>query len=117
MAASPVTRTTRLMLEPGKRQPETTVHAAGRITSATSAALEHAICALIPQFRRVVLDVSNVDYIDGSGFGMLMSVYWKAREARCELEISNPKPRLSNLRSWIESVFKDHEEFLGMTPD
>lgn len=117
MGASPVIRVDRLRLESRDRRPETIVHPKGRITSATSAALERTLCGLIPEFERIVLDVSNVDYIDGSGLGMLMNVYWHARNAQFELEITNPKPRLKDLRSWIESMFKGHEEFLGMTPD
>jgi anti-anti-sigma factor len=97
---------------------ETTVRPSGRIAASTSAALERTISGLIPQFSRVVLDVSNVDHIDHSGVGVLAKVYLQARTAGCDLEIANPKPPLrAGLRRWLRSVFEGHHEFLGLTPD
>jgi anti-anti-sigma factor len=118
MAANPIVGVTKLRLESTHKLSETTVHARGRITSATSATLEHTFRDLIPGFQRVVLDISNVDYIDGSGLGALVDLYGYARKTHCDLEIANPRPRLKYLlRGWLHSVFEGHEEFLGLTPD
>jgi anti-anti-sigma factor len=119
MAANPVIRISRTRLESNANLSETTiVRARGRITSSTSAALERTLVNLIPQFKRIVLDVSNVDHIDSFGMAALMSVYMQARKTECNLEMANSRPCLRDrLRSWLESVFKDHEEFLGLTPD
>jgi anti-anti-sigma factor len=119
MATNPVVQISRPRLESRNNLSETTVvRARGRITSATSASLERTLGDLIPQFKRIVLDVSNVDHIDNSGVGALLSVYLRARRTKCDLEIANARPRLRDwLRNWADAVFKGHEEFLGMTPD
>lgn len=119
MAANPVIRAPELNLQTEKSVSETTVRAVGRITSKTSAALENALRNVIPQSRKVVLDLTGVEYIDSAGLGALVSVYMHARRANCDLEIANPKPRIRDLfsRTRLGSVFEGHEDLLGMTPD
>jgi anti-sigma B factor antagonist len=118
MAANPFIRPTELRLEPERRESETTVRATGRITSATSLTLENTLRDLISDNKRVILDLTNVDYIDSSGLGALVAVYMHATRANCELEIANPKARIKDLfgRSGLGSVFKGHGEnyFEGM---
>jgi anti-anti-sigma factor len=95
-----------------------TLRLSGRITSATSSALERSLRGLMPQCKRIILDVSNVDYIDGAGFGLLANLHVRARRAGCDLEIANPRPPFARLlRAWLHAVFAGHEDFLGMTPD
>lgn len=118
MAANPVIRPAELTLEPEKKESEVTVRATGRITSATSATLEETLRDLIPGNTRLALDLTHVDYIDSSGLGALVAVYMHATRANCELEIVNPKSRISNLlsRSGLDKVFQGHGEnyFGGM---
>jgi len=118
MAANPVIRPAELRLEPEKGASETTVRAIGRITSATSATLENTLRDLVSANKRVVLDLTNVDYIDSSGLGALVAVYMHATRAQCELEIANPKSRIKDLfgRSGLGQVFKGHGDnyFEGM---
>jgi anti-sigma B factor antagonist len=66
-----------------------------------------------------VLDLTQVDYIDSSGLGALVSIYMHAQRAKCDLEIANPKQRIRDLFSLsrLSSVFEGHGDFLGMTPD
>lgn len=116
MAASPVVSiAAELRLVSNSRPSEITVRPTGPITSAACLALER---DLVPRFRRIVLDVSNVDHIDNSALGSVVRLYLEAKRANCDLVIDNPKPRLGNrLRNWLHEVFDGHEEFLGMTPD
>jgi anti-sigma B factor antagonist len=118
MAANPI-RPIELSIETEKTDSGTTVRAIGRITLSTSTTLENALRNVIPQNKRVVLDLTRVDYIDSSGLGALVSAYMHARRADCDLEIANPKPRIRDLftRSKLGSVFEGHEDLLGMTPD
>ena len=110
MAANPVIRAPELKLETEKKDSQTTVRATGRITSATSATLENTLRDLIAEGKRVVLDLTNVDYVDSAGLGALVSVYTHARRANCDLEIANPKQRIRDLfnRSGLASVFEGH---------
>ena len=118
MAANPV-RPAELKLEPQKNASDITVRATGRITSSTTHVLESTLRDLVSANKRVVLDLTGVDYIDSSGLGALVSVYMHASKAQCELEIANPKPRVRDLfkLSRLADVFEGHEDFLGMTPD
>jgi len=126
MAANPVIRPAELVLEPEKKETETVVRARGRITSSTSATLQNALRDLVSTSKRVVLDLTNVDYIDSSGLGGLVAVYMHASRTGCDLEIMNPRPRIRDLfsRSGLASVFaavqeagERHEELFGATPD
>lgn len=125
MAANPIPRSDELRLDPEKRGSETFVRATGRITSSTSATFENMLRDLVSNDKRVVLDLTNVDYIDSSGLGSLVAVYMHASRAKCELELANPKTRIKDLfsRSGLASVFakvqeagERHEELFGMTP-
>jgi len=106
-------------LETEKTQDEATVRVFGRITSATSADLVNTVRELIPDRKRVVLDLTNVDHIDSSGLGALVTMHVHATKANCELEVTNQKPRIRDLFRTVklDSIFSGHEEYLGMTPD
>jgi len=119
MASKPSVRTEELKLETEKSPSETTVRVIGRITSATSTSLVNSLRDLIPETKRLILDLTNVDYIDSSGLGALVSLYLHARKANCDLELTNQKPRIRDLFrvSKLDSIFEGHEDLLGMTPD
>lgn len=107
MSANPV-RPRDLKLETETKDSVTTIRATGRIILETSAALENTLRDVMAQGKRVVLDLSNVDYIDSAGLGVLVSVYMHAGRIKCSLEIANPKDRIRDLftRSGLASVFK-----------
>jgi anti-anti-sigma factor len=108
MAAEPVSRGPQLKLETEKKDSETTVRATGRVTLETAATLETTLRNLIAEGKRIVLDLTNVDYVDSAGLGALISVYMHARRTKCDLEIANPKQRIRDLfnRSGLASVFE-----------
>ena len=118
MAANPALRPVEVRVKSVDKLFETIVFVSGPITLATAVPLRNKILDLIPQYRRIVLDLSNVDYVDCSGLGILVAAYTHAKGNHCEVEIANPKPRLwHRLRNWLGEVFEGHEEMLGMTPD
>jgi anti-sigma B factor antagonist len=108
VAANLDIRAPELKLETDKKSSETTVRATGRITLATTATLEKTLRDLIPEGKRIVLDLTNVDYIDSAGLGALVSVYMHAIRAKCALVIANPKQRIKDLfnRSGLAPVFE-----------
>jgi len=113
MAANPVIRGPQLKLETEKTTSETTVRATGRVTLETSATLESTLRDLIAEGKRIVLDLTNVDYVDSAGLGALVSVYMHARRTKCDMEIANPKQRIRDLfnRSGLASVFEGPASF------
>ena len=108
MATNPVTRTPELKLETQKKDSEATIWATGRIVLASSAALESTLRDLIAPGERVVLDLTNVDFVDSAGLGALVTAYAHARRTKCHLKIANPKERIRDLfdRSGLASVFE-----------
>jgi len=118
MAAHPLPRPDELTLESQKSVSETLVRATGRITSSTSARLQNTLRDLVSDNQRVVLDLTNVDYIDSSGLGAIVAVYMHATRSGCQLELANPKSRIRDLfgRSGLGKVFEGHGDnyFEGM---
>jgi len=119
MASNPGVRAAEFKLETEKNPSEATVRVIGRITSATSAELVNTIRELVPDRKRVVLDLTNVDHIDSSGLGALVTLHVHATKANCEIELVNQKPRIRDLFRTVklDTIFAGHDELLGMTPD
>ena len=108
-----------LKLETVRTPEETLVRCTGKITSTSSGTLQTTIRGLIPEGKRVVLDLTDVNYMDSSGLGALVGVYLSAKRQHCELKLINLNQRLKELFriTRLGPVFEGHEEFLGLTPD
>ena len=108
MAANPAGRAPELKLETEKKGSETVVRAMGRITPASSATLEKTLRDLTTAGGRIVLDLTNVDFVDSAGLGALVSVYLHAKRIKCHLKMANPKERVRDLfnRSGLAVVFE-----------
>jgi len=108
MATNPIVPTPELQLNTEKRADETIVNGSGRITSSTSDLLQRTIRGLIPGNKRIVLNMANVNYIDSSGLGALVSVYLAARRAQCVLVLTNLQARIRDLfeLSRLQAVFE-----------
>ena len=118
MAANPIP-ISELQIETEKSLEETLVRCSGRITSATSANLQTTVRNLIPQTKRIVLDLTDVSSMDSSGLGALVGLYLSARRQECELKLINLNQRLKELfrLTKLAKVFEGHEDMLGITPD
>lgn len=99
-----------LELTTEKNADETIVRGTGKITAATADHFQTTIRGIIPGSKRIVLDLTGVEYIDSTGLGALVSVYMAAGRANCELELANPKPRVRDLLhlTKLASVFEGH---------
>jgi anti-sigma B factor antagonist len=108
-----------LTLETVKSSDEIVVRCSGRITSTSSPTLQSKVRALIPEADRIVLDLTDVTYLDSSGLGALVSVYLSAKRQHCDLRLINLNQRLKELfrLTRLAKVFEGHEEMLGVTPD
>jgi anti-sigma B factor antagonist len=118
MAANPIP-ISELNLETVRTPEEIVVRCTGRITSGTTAQLQTAVRELIPQTKCVVLDLTDVSYMDSSGLGALVGLYVSAKKQHCGLKLINLNQRLQDLfrLTNLASIFKGHEDFLGATPD
>jgi len=110
MAASAIP-SPELELSTEKNADDITVRGTGKITAATADYFQTTIRGLIPDTKRIVLDLTGVEYIDSSGLGALVSVYMAAGRAHCELELANPKPRVRDLLkiTKLTTIFEGHQ--------
>jgi anti-anti-sigma factor len=117
--AAPSIPISELTLEIVRSQDEFIVRCSGRITSTSSPTLQSRVRSLIPEADRIVLDLTDVNYLDSSGLGALVSVYLSAKRQHCDLRLVNLNQRLKELfrLTRLAKVFEGHEEMLGMTPD
>jgi anti-sigma B factor antagonist len=46
---------------------------------------------------RVILDLTDLGYMDSSGLGTLVGLYISAKKAGCELQLINLSPRIREL--------------------
>jgi anti-anti-sigma factor len=72
--------------------------------------LQTKVRSFIPEVKRIVLDLTDVSYIDSSGLGALVSIYMSARRQHCELKLINLSRRLQQLFhiTKLSSVFEGH---------
>ena len=97
-------------LQISTREDEVTVQCVGRLTFDHAEILKQQVKSMIPQKKRIILDLSGVTQMDSSGLGTLVSLYVSARKGNCDLLLVNySKPvrhllGLTNLLSVFEAA-------------
>jgi anti-sigma B factor antagonist len=86
MAANPSIPYPELQIEKETTSSETIFRCEGKITSSTSPLLQSTVQIAIPEKKSIVLDLSNVAYMDRSGLGTLVALWTSAKRAACELQ-------------------------------
>ena len=87
----------RLKLDVHTAEDATVVRLSGNLTRDDAATFKEQVKALIPQSKRLVLDLSEVAYMDSSGLGAVVSVYISAKKAGCDLQLINLSKRVKEL--------------------
>ena len=76
----------------------TTITCHGRLVSENSGQIKELVKPLIPQVGRIVLDLTDLAYLDSSGLGTLVGLKVSAaKEGYCRLELVNLSPRVKEL--------------------
>jgi len=76
----------------------TTITCHGRLVSETSSAMRGLVSPLIPAGGRIVLDLSDLSYLDSSGLGTLVGLKVSAiKQGYCRLELVNVAPNILKL--------------------
>lgn len=110
MIASPRVPLPELKLTSETSPAERIFHCTGRITSSSLSRLHEEVLPYFGTAKRIILDLSNVDYMDSAGLGMIVRLWTSARKANCEFKVTNLTPRLkdlftlTNLNSVLEGV-------------
>ena len=76
----------------------TTITCHGRLVTQTAGELKDLVKPLITRGGRIVLDLTDVSYMDSTGLGALVGLKVSAlREGYCKLELHNLSPRVREL--------------------
>src|SRR5579863_5578869 len=98
MATNPLPPPT-LTLVTDKTPSEATVRCSGRITRENADHLRDIARKMIAESKHLVLDFSDVSYLDSSGLGTVVGVYISAKRAGCQLSLINLTPRVKEIFS------------------
>jgi len=80
-----------------ERPTEIIVHCTGRVTSHMTEVLRETVKPLISQSKTVVLDLTDVSYVDSSGLGAIVGLYVSAKVAGRQLKFINLNERVKEL--------------------
>jgi anti-anti-sigma factor len=61
----------------------------GKLVMGVTSLLHARVKKLIPEHKRIVLDLGELSHMDSSGLGALVGLFVSARSAGCSLELMN----------------------------
>ena len=96
MAANPAVPSL-LSLDVQKNPTETMIRVSGRVTSATSEQLQAKVRELIPDKKRIVLDLTGTSYVDSSGLGELVACATTLQNHEGVLRVCTATPHVQDL--------------------
>jgi anti-sigma B factor antagonist len=96
MAQAPLA-TPELKLEVVTTSEETLVRCIGKMTFTSSGALQTELRRLIPETKRLVLDLAQTSYLDSFGLGVLVGAYLSAKRQQRQLKLINMSPQAVQL--------------------
>lgn len=97
MAADPVLPPPLLTFEKRKAGDTITVLCHGKVVSDTVRVMQQEVRPLIEQFKTIVLDLTDVSYMDSSGLGALIGLFASAKRAGKQLKLINLGARIQEL--------------------
>jgi anti-sigma B factor antagonist len=69
----------------------------GRLVSGGTDILFNEVKPLIPECKRIVLDLTDLEYVDSTGLGTLVRLYVSGKSVGCTLELINIGKRVREL--------------------
>lgn len=86
-----------LTVEVERKGDQCIVHCRGKLVSGVCSFLFNKVCPLIPESKRIVLDLSDLDRVDSMGLGTLVRLYAACKRAGCQFELINLGERVKEL--------------------
>lgn len=92
------------------REDATVVECHGKLTVENAPLLKSEVRNMIPNQKRIILDLKEVPLMDSSGLGTIVGLYVSARTRRCSVELINANKQIrelfgiSNLLSIFEAA-------------
>lgn len=76
---------------------EAVVRLSGKLVAGTTDVLYQEVRRLIPDSKKIVLDLSDLAYMDSIGLGTVIRLYVSAKSAGCDLQLINLSKRIREL--------------------
>ena len=73
------------------------VRCSGRLVAGCTDVFQREIKPLIPEYKRIVVDMKEVTHMDSMGLGTLVRLYVSAKGGGCSLELANLGPSVRQL--------------------
>ena len=70
------------------------VHCTGKLITGTTAILQTEIRALLPGSKRIVLDLTDLGYMDSTGLGSVIAALKLARSSKGDLRLAAPNQQV-----------------------
>jgi len=108
---------TAFQLQTSIHEDEVIVQCVGTLTLGHAEILKNHVKNMIPQKKRIILDLNGITQMDSSGLGTLVSLYVSAKKGNCDLLLVNySKPvkhllGLTNLLSVFEAAGRHGAKF------
>jgi anti-anti-sigma factor len=85
------------------------IHCSGRLTSEHSGLLKTRVKSFLPQTKRIVLDLRELNRMDSSGLGAIVGLYVSAKKENCEFLVVNYNSAIRDLFGItnVLSMFED----------
>jgi anti-sigma B factor antagonist len=78
---------------------EVVVRCHGKLVAGVNEVLYATVRPMIPDTRRIVLDLTDVTHMDSMGLGSVVRLYVSAKSAGCDLELVNFGERIRKMLS------------------
>jgi anti-sigma B factor antagonist len=106
---SPSPMPPRLKFQTTLQGDERTIKCVGQLTIEVSNGFKNEMREILPQTRRLILDLSELAYMDSSGLGAVVSVYVSAKKLGCELRLVHLNKQVAKLLgiTRVISFFED----------
>jgi anti-anti-sigma factor len=90
----------------------------GKLILETSALLKSEVRRMIPEAKRIVLDLKQVPMMDSFGLGTLAGLYISCRTRSCKLELINTNKAIRELlgMTHLLSLFEPAARYGGKLP-
>lgn len=89
--------TAALTLDVDREGDRAIVHCHGKLVAGVTNVLYSAVRPLMPDVKRIVLDLTDLSHMDSMGLGVLVRLYVSAKSAGCTIELINLGPRIRQL--------------------
>jgi anti-sigma B factor antagonist len=87
----------RLILDIDRAPDKITVRCGGQLVLGVTNFMYDNVRKLIPETQHLVLDLTDLNYLDSMGIGTLVRLYVSAKSAGCTLELINLGKRIREL--------------------